>query len=340
MQPIREWRDVSPSTFQEIRRLAEPAVLKGVADDWPIVQAARAGRAGQYLRGLAGAAPVPFMRAPPEVEGRLHYEAAAAGRNFEQEEAPLADFLDRLEAEAGKARPDTLALQGMPAPAHLPGFVEANCLPWLPTAIIPRLWIGNAGKVAIHHDPSENVACVAAGRRRFTLFPPEAVGDLYMGPFHQTPAGVQVSLVHLTAPDLERFPRFSKALELAQTAELEPGDAIYIPYQWYHHVESLEPFNVLVNYWWDAAPGDIGSPWDAMMHGMLSLRLLPPDQRRAWRAMFDHYVFQTDGDPAAHLPEEARGILGAPTARTLVEMRRALLDRLKGGQAGPDRSGG
>lgn len=335
-KPVPEARDVTPSTFQDIRRLGEPVVLRGAASDWPVVQAARAGEAGLYLRGLAGPAPTPFMRAPPEVEGRLHYEAGAAGRNFEREEAPLAVFLDRLEAEAGKARPDTLALQAMPAPARLPGFAEANRLPWLPAAIVPRLWIGNAGKVAIHHDPSENVACVAAGRRRFTLFPPEAVGDLYMGPFHQTPAGVQVSLVHLTDPDLARFPRFPRALEVALTADLEPGDAIYIPYQWYHHVESLEPFNVLVNYWWDAAPAGIGSPWDAMMHGMLSLRLLPPDQRRAWRAMFDHYVFQTGGDPADHLPEDARGILGTPTAANLMEIRAALLGRLKDGLVRPD----
>ena len=330
-RPIREWRDITPAVFHEIRQRAEPAVLKGVVDDWPIVRAARSGQAGQYLRALAVSAPVPFMRAPPDVEGRLHYETAAAGRNFEQREAPLAVFLDQLEAEAGKTRPASLALQGMPAPERLPGFAEANPMPLLPPAIVPRLWIGNAAKVAIHHDPTENVACVAAGARRFTLFPPEAVGDLYMGPFHQTPAGVQVSLVHLTAPDLERFPRFPKALDAAVTADLGPGDAVYIPYQWYHHVESLEPFNVLVNYWWDAAPAEAGSPWDAMMHAMMSLRLLPPDQRRAWRAMFDHYVFQTDGDPAAHLPEEARGILGAPTAQGLAQMRRAVLERLKAG---------
>jgi hypothetical protein len=331
MKPVRTWREVTPTTFQDIRRLAEPAVLEGVADEWPLVQAARAGEASGYLRGFAGAEPTPFMRAPPEVEGRLHYRARAAGRNFEQETAPLALFLDRLEAEAAKARPDALALQGLPAPERLPGFAEANRLAFLPDAIIPRLWIGNAAKVAIHHDPSENVACVAAGRRRFTLFPPEAVGDLYMGPFHQTPAGVQVSMVHLTDPDLERFPRFARALDVAQTAELGLGDAIYIPFQWYHHVESLEPFNVLVNYWWDAAPAAAGSPWDAMMHGMMSVRLLPPDQRRAWRAMFDHYVFQTGGDPAAHLAEEDRGILGAPTTQGLLQMRRTLLDRLKGG---------
>ena len=331
MTPIREWHDVTPATFQDVRRRAEPAVMRGLVSDWPIVRASGSAGASAYLRGLAGDAPVHFMRAGPEVEGRLHYEQGVSGRNFQRVEATLADLLDALEAEAEKGRPDALALQGLPATEHLPGFARDHVLPLLPPAVIPRLWIGNAAKVAIHHDPSENVACVAAGRRRFTLFPPEQVGNLYMGPFHATPAGTQVSLVHVTDPNLERFPKFERALQSALVAELEPGDALYIPYQWYHHVEALEPFNVLVNYWWDAAPAGIGSPWDVMMHAMMSLRLLPPDQRRAWRAMFDHYVFQSGGDPGAHLPEAARGILGLPTAQGLAQMRRSLLERLKSG---------
>ncbi|WP_428155031.1 cupin-like domain-containing protein [Brevundimonas sp.] len=331
MTPIREWRDVTPELFRDIRREGEPAVMRDLVGDWPIVRAARQGEASAYLRALSGDAPVHFMRAAPEVEGRLHYEAGVSGRNFERIDGRMSDFLDALTLEGGKSRPDSLALQGLPTTAHLPEFAQANRLSLLPAEVIPRLWIGNAAKVAIHHDPSENVACVAAGRRRFTLFPPEQVGNLYMGPFHVTPAGTQVSLVHLTDVDHARFPRFARALQAGMQAELAPGDALYIPFHWYHHVEALEPFNVLVNYWWDAAPAGIGSPWDAMMHGMMSLRTLPPDQRRAWRAMFDHYVFQTDGDPSAHLPQEARGILGTPTARSLAQMRQALLERLKGG---------
>ena len=291
----------------------------------------RADDTAAYLRGLAADKAIRFMRAGPEVEGRLHYGDTVGTRNFTAHQASLPDFLDALAAEAGKDRPDALALQGLPATEHLPGFAQTNRLALLPPAIVPRLWIGNAAKVAIHHDPTENVAVVAAGRRRFTLFPPEQVGNLYMGPFDPTPAGVQVSMVHLTAPDLDRFPRFAEALDAAYTAELDPGDAIYIPYQWYHHVEALEDFNLLVNYWWDPAPAGIGSPWEAMLHGMMSLRLLPPDQRRAWQAMFAHYVFLEQGDPGAHLPPEARGILGATSPQDVARMRRALLDRLKGG---------
>jgi hypothetical protein len=323
MSPIRIWHDITPQVFAQIRVAAEPAVLKGVAADWPLVRAADP--AG-WLRAHANPGQVQYMQAPPEVEGRMHYGATVATQNFERREGAFAGFLDALSEQAGKARPDALALQGMPAPALLPGFAETHRLDFVP-GIVPRLWIGNAAKVAIHHDPTENVAVVAAGRRRFTLFAPEQVSNLYMGPFDPTPAGVQVSMAHVTAPDFDRFPRFAAALDAAQTADLDPGDALYIPYQWYHHVEALDAFNVLVNFWWDPAPA--GSPWEAMMHGFVGLRNLPPDQRRAWRAMFDRYVFLTGGDPGEHLPVEARGVLGATAPQDITAMRRSLIAALQ-----------
>ena len=45
---------------------------------------------------------------------------------------------------------------------------------------------------------------MVAGRRRFTLFPPEQVANLYIGPLDLTPAGQPVSLVDQAQPDLVR----------------------------------------------------------------------------------------------------------------------------------------
>src|SRR5206468_367295 len=82
--------------------------------------------------------------------------------------------------------------------------------------------------------------------RRFTLFPPEQLQNLYVGPLDFNPAGQAISLVDHAAPDLERFPRYAEALQHAQVAELEAGDAIFIPSMWWHAVEALAPFNALV----------------------------------------------------------------------------------------------
>lgn len=328
MKALPEVSNVSLEMFRDIRLAGEPVVMRGLVADWPLVQADRQGQGPDLLRGLSNGQPISFIRAEAEARGRLHYGGAVEGANFARMDSTVAGFLDALAAEARQDPPASLALQGLPAPERLPGFAETHPLPLLPSRIPPRLWIGNAAKVATHHDPSENIACVGAGRRRFTLFPPEAVGDLYMGPFHETPAGVQVSLVHVTDPDLKTYPRFARALDRGMEAELAPGDAIYIPYHWYHHVEAVGPFNVLVNYWWDPAPAGLGSPWDVMLHGLIGLRTLPPEQRRAWKAMFDHYVFQSNGDPAGHLPVERRGVLGPPTAEGLARMKAALKSRL------------
>src|SRR3954471_5709471 len=100
----------------------------------------------------------------------------------------------------------------------------------------------------------ENSGVVVMRRRRFTLFPPDQIVNLYMGPLELTPAGTPISLVDPDAPDLERFPRFAEAAKLGQSATLDPGDAIYIPFHWWHAVASLDPVSAFVNYWWNPAP--------------------------------------------------------------------------------------
>lgn len=329
---IRAWHEVTPEIFvQEIRPLGQPAVMKGVVNHWPAVSAGEKSACAfaDYLGAMAGPAPIPYAMAAPEIEGRFHYSEDLRQPNFEKAKLPLRDFLELLLQESNRERPASLAAQGLVISECLNGFSQQNHLPLLPASVAARLWIGNGANVATHNDPSENIACVVAGRRRFTVFPPEQIGNLYIGPLHLTPAGTPVSMVHLTKPDLEQYPRFAQALDAAQSAELEPGDAIYLPYQWFHHVEALDPLSALVNYWWDTARKDLGSPWDAMLHGMMSLRGLPPEQRRAWRAAFDHYVFLENGDPSAHLPDYARGVLGADTPDHVRQIRKTLIENLR-----------
>lgn len=234
---------------------AGPVVMRGVASHWPLVAAAKQGadRCAALLAQFASDHPVEILRADPDQEGRFHYAADGHSLNFIRGRAGLPAFLAALREQSTVGRPFALVVQGLLAERHAPGFAESHPMSLVPPEAKPRLWIGNAAKIATHHDPVDNVAVVAAGRRRFTIFPPEAEADLYMGPDNPTPAGTPVSMVHVTAPDWARYPRFVDAMKLAQVAELLPGDAIFIPRDWFHHVEALDRFNILVNYWWNAS---------------------------------------------------------------------------------------
>jgi hypothetical protein len=231
--------------------------------------------------------------------------------------------MDELRSLMDAPTPPAFYVGAVPMPASLPGFMRDNQLPLIDARIAPRLWLSNRVTVQTHYDLSYNIACVAGGRRRFTLFPPDQIENLYVAPLDFTPSGAPVSLVQLTNPDLGRFPRFAEALRHARQAELEPGDALYIPYGWWHHVESLAPFNVLVNYWWDDAPRSAAPP-GALVHALLAIRDLPADQRRVWESMFKQLVFTDPERALAHLLPAQRGMLAPPSAERTRKLRATL----------------
>ncbi|MEW4449435.1 cupin-like domain-containing protein [Qipengyuania sp. JC766] len=304
---------VDNAALEEIRVAGKPVVLRGLVREWPAVRQARDSDAAivRYLSDCGPTRPVTAIAAAPSQRGRFFYNEAMTGLNFRNGQGRLEAFLQDLLHAADLPDPPGMAVQSEDVADLMPAFARDNRLTLLPD-IAPRIWIGNRIRVAPHFDIKENIACCVAGRRRFTIFPPDQIANLYPGPFELTPAGTPVSMVDLARPDLDRHPRFMEAWKTAQVATLEPGDAIYIPYCWWHGVESLEPVSILVNYWWTRGqPDGIGSAYDALLHAILAFRHLPPAQREVWRGMLDYYAFESDGDPGAHLPEHARGVLGA-----------------------------
>src|SRR6185436_10790860 len=242
---------------------------------WPVVQAALRSDADccSYLRRFGERTKVGLWRGPPEIEGRFFYNADLTGFNYQREVAPFGALLDELLANAGNAKPPALYLGSTELDGSFPGLRQECDLPAL-SQLDPlvSLWLGNQVHVAPHFDVPDNIACVVSGRRRFTLFAPEQVGNLYVGPLDLTPAGQPVSLVDPSRPDLDRYPRYAEAARHAQVVELLPGDAIFIPSQWWHGVQGMEPVNALVNFWWRQSPGYMDSPLNSLMLALLTLR--------------------------------------------------------------------
>ena len=307
---------IDPASFdKEVVARFTPLVLRGLAADWPAVQAARRSDedVSDYLAALDSGRPAQLFIGPPDIDGRFFYDPTLRGCNFQTRSTPLTALLRHLLATRDKPDSDALYAGAAATDDHLPRWSQSNPLPFdLPTAKA-RVWVGNRTHVATHFDESANIAVVIAGRRRFTLFPPEQVDNLYVGPLHLTIAGPPVSMVDCERPDLAAYPRFAEAWRHAMVAELEPGDAIYIPPIWWHDVRALESFNVMVNHWWEQ-PGAT-SALGALKLTLRAVRDLPPAHRRAWRHWFERFVFDDDAEQAAdHLPHHARGIVGPPSA--------------------------
>ena len=331
-QKAAEWRDIDASLFENtIRPRARPAVLRNLVQSWP---ATRAGRESpdalsRYLKGFYGGLPAPLFEGPREINGRFFYNETLDGFNFQSKRAALTDVLDRLCAGLGDKSAPALYAGSVSLPIYFPGFSQQNTLSGLISgSVIESIWIGNRTCIAPHFDNTENIACVVGGKRRFTMFPPDQISNLYPGPLDRTPAGQPVSLVDVRHPDLARFPRYAEALQAAEVAELSPGDAVYIPALWWHNVEGLEDFNVLVNYWWREVPEYFDSPSMSLLHCLLTVKSLPPEQRRGWKAVFDYLIFQPDSTALEHLPPETRGLFGELTEANADRIRALLLKSL------------
>jgi hypothetical protein len=331
--PLPEWRVSDALAPSEILERRQPVVLRGLVDDWPAVACAKRGAAeiAGYLERFDRGAPIELFVGEAAMDGRYFYNDDVSGFNFERASAAFPQFIAALLSGSGRDGRSVYA-GSQPVRTLLPGFENGNLLPLMAARRTePRIWIGNRSRVAPHFDEADNLACVVAGSRRFTVFPPDQVANLYIGPLDFTMAGQPASMVDLSGPDLERFPRFAEALRHAFTAELEPGDAIFIPALWWHGVEATGGLNVLVNYWWQDAAPDLTSAFASMAHASTAIRELPSETREAWRSYFDYFVFQRDGDPAAHLPPGRRGILGPPTPELRTRIRQFLLRVLSGG---------
>jgi len=333
VQPVPEYRDVDRARFEaEIVPAGRPAVLRGLCSAWPAVAAAREGEEAlaAYLTARASQEPVEAWFGEPGIEGRFGFTDDFAGFNHDRRLATVEQLLDLLLRQRGHAAPFSIYAGAMPVRRHLPALAAEISMPLLDPGrdMLVSLWLGNRTRTAAHWDLPQNLACVVAGGRRFTLFPTEQLRNLYVGSLDSTLAGQPTSLVDVEAPDLTRFPRFAKALEAAESAELEPGDALYLPSLWWHAVTGLDEVGAMVNFWWRDGEPPLLTPLNALYHALITMKDLPPAERERWRVMFDHYVFQDDGDPAAHLPEQARGILGKRTPELVRRVRKMLAEIL------------
>ena len=334
LPPVPEFHGMTRARFEaEIVPAGRPAVFRGLLADWPAVRASGTPDSfAAFLRPRASGEPGELWVAEPVHAGRFTFTEQLDDVTFERKLATVDQLLDLLLRLERAAEPWSLYAGALPLAKHVPGFEHDHPMPLLDPARdrLVSMWLGNRSKTAAHWDLPQNLACVVAGRRRFTLFPIEQVANLYVGPLDLTLAGQSSSLADIEAPDFAGYPKLREAFAAAEVAELEPGDVLYMPSLWWHAVGTAGPLGAMVNYWWRDGPAEANTPLLALLHAAMLMRELPDGERARWRTLFDHYVFARSGDAAEHIPPSARGILGEPSPLELATVRARLVRSLGG----------
>lgn len=93
-------------------------------------------------------------------------------------------------------------------------------------------WLGPAGTVTpLHHDTSNILFCQVVGRKRYRMIAPMEIALL-------DGARSMYAAVDPEAPDLARFPWWPQVI--VRDFVIGPGEALFIPVGWWHHVRALD----------------------------------------------------------------------------------------------------
>lgn len=305
---------VNSDNFQDkVVALYSPVVIRDFAKDWPLVVEAQKSdqNALSYLKAHASNEKHDLVRLDKKHGGRMFYaDESLAQFNFQVENISVKNGLNLMQQRMEDSALPNVCFQCLPLKKAFPELSERlkNPIATVPSSAFA--WFGSEFIVAPHFDEAQNIAIVSAGQRRFTLFPPEQVANLYIGPVENSPAGQPISLVDLHNPDLKLYPQYQIAYQHAMSVVLNPGDAIYVPSPWWHHVESLSKFNLLVNYWWNDNRTSTELPFPALMHAFQAYDKMPLKEKATWQSLMQHYVFSQDNTRFDHIPAAAKGVLG------------------------------
>ncbi len=327
MKAIPERTNVSARNLpQRNPPAAHPVVFRQLVANWPVVQAGR--HSPKALSRLRAPVSIVAIRSPP----------AFGPASIKGGSSTTTTCLDSISSKAPPSSPQRSTASSNMAGKNSPLRWQCNRCPRA------RICRGSNPKTATRCLATSRRGCGSAqpaSWRRIMILPKtspvrwpasDASRCLHRirwatstsGPMNSRLPARPSAWWTSTRPTMSAFQSLKDALESAVYADLEPGDAIYHPYLWWHHVRSLAQMNMLVNYWWAPPLVGRGSPRDAFLHAMIEIKDLPPAHRDAWRVMFEHYVFKADGEPGAHLRADRRGLVGQADPDVIRSVRAAL----------------
>lgn len=204
---------------------------------------------------------------PHETVDLAGHRAPGTRRNFEFRKMAFGEFFDRVENAAGASSLQPVIERGE---RYYLRSVDGNAAtdlrrthPELASALsLSPVWperdfhssvlrISSANTTLwTHYDTHDNMLVQIVGSKTVTLFPPEADPYMYV---QGSSSRVENVTSEPSDEDLRDFPLFyAHASRSRSTVHLGPGDALFIPAFWFHHVVSSDDGSpsVAVNVFW------------------------------------------------------------------------------------------
>lgn len=235
-----EERDTLPSRDEFLSRYmakSRPVVFRGGARDWPAV----ADWTPQSLAEKAGDNQINVQQSPNSIFG---LDPKKGGPRYEEVQTTLGEYVSSL--MHGDENGVRYYVQRVNIPEKLPELLGDIVVPDYvdPEKIyLTNLWLGPAGNVTtLHYDTPNNFLAQIKGRKRFRMFAPGQMRNLY--PCRGK--AYNMSQVDIENPDYEAFPRLRRAQ--MYEVELNEGDLLFIPTYWWHQVLSVTD-GISVNIW-------------------------------------------------------------------------------------------
>lgn len=213
---------------------SRPVILTDIAEDWPALTR----WTPQHFAERYGTAQIEVQAGR---NGDPDYEI-----NAPRHKTPttMREFIDRITSgAAGNDLYLTANNHALKRPALQPLLDDIGSLPpYLDRGQLPQqalLWIGGDGVITpMHHDTVQLLHTQIHGRKRWLMVSP------LQTPLVQNHIGV-FSRLRMEAPHLGRYP-LPPDLRVIDIV-VEPGETLFVPVGWWHHVRTLGP-NVSLSY--------------------------------------------------------------------------------------------
>ncbi|MEH1807650.1 cupin-like domain-containing protein [Nostoc sp.] len=235
-------KNPSKKEFVELWEQYQPFLIEDVAEYWNSCK----NWSNDYLSKKCGEKIVPVSFFTKEYLDNSNYVLHETYNN--KKEMKLKDYVDII-SENQKEIDLKYYMSELDFEKYLPELTGDITYPdYFNIKPFIFFWFGSLGKTTtLHFDQAHNIFTQIRGRKRILLFSPSNYLSFYP-PLRESGTYANYSKVNPITPNLELFPRFPWQDQIEVI--LQPGEMLYIPPLWWHHVTGVDE-NISLSFWYD-----------------------------------------------------------------------------------------